>query len=573
MGWKRALRAVPGLRAARQTAREARVRSAALGWSARTAARRASARRVLGDVRPVAVGPHRLLGRAVDGYTAAGARDEDLVLVAGVLDAAGIPYFLVPGASPWRRVVGVERRHRPAFLAAAARELAGGCAYAGAVGAGDRVTAAALWADGRLPKGVRRADVLRVGTVRLGPAGQVLAGLDGGCDVEFWVRGEEAGDAARRADLWLSVPGGQLADAFPDALLAPRRNRVSEVVPAEAQKPGVVRIAGRAVDTFDAFAQPEADAVRFPIDVVYTWVDGEDEALAAKRAAHRGAAGGIAERETGMSRYTSHDELKYSLRSLEMYAPFVRHVYLVTDGQKPHWLDADAEGITVVDHRDIFPEDVLPVFNSHAIETRLHHIPGLSDHYLYFNDDVFVNRPVTAGHFFHGSGIAKVPFSPLKLGLGLPHPLEPAPNSAGKNVRRLMQQHHGRFITHKFLHTPHPQIRAVMREIAEAGFAELEDTVRSRFRATTDVATAATFHHYWATVTGRAVAGDYAFRYVDVGRADVRERLERLRAGEEVDFFCLNDVDTAGEGREAVHRTVRAFLEWKYPFRSRFERS
>ncbi|MFJ9753171.1 hypothetical protein [Streptomyces chartreusis] len=66
--------------------------------------------------------------------------------------------------------------------------------------------------------------------------------------------------------------------------------------------------------------------------------------------------------ETGASRYTSHDELKNALRSLTMYDDFVRHIYLVTDGQKPQWLDDTTSGITVVDHRDIFPADALPLF-------------------------------------------------------------------------------------------------------------------------------------------------------------------------------------------------------------------
>jgi hypothetical protein len=256
-----------------------------------------------------------------------------------------------------------------------------------------------------------------------------------------------------------------------------------------------------------------------------------------------------------------------------MHAGFVRHVYLVTDGQTPSWLDVNAPGLTVVDHRDILPASALPVFNSHAIETCLYRIEGLSEHYLYLNDDVFFGRPVRAEHFFHGNGIARIPFSPFKLGLGLPHGMEPAPNSAGKNVRRVIQEHHDRFITNKFLHTPHPQLLPVMREIAEAGFPEVERTTHSRFRSTDDVAVAATFHHHWAMLTGRAVPGDYSFRYMDVGRPDLHDRLARLRKHNDVDFFCINDVDTDVAARDTAQRAVNGFLDWKFPFPSRFERS
>jgi hypothetical protein len=243
------------------------------------------------------------------------------------------------------------------------------------------VTNAVLWADGKLPRALRRAAVLRTGVVRLGPGG--------------------AG-AHRPRD-------------------APRRNPVSEVFPLAAQRPATVAGRRRSVPTFAPFAEPGIDEVRFPVDAVYTWVDGDDPTMAAKRRAHQALTDNtIAPRETGASRYTSHDELRYALRSLEMYAGFVRHVYLVTDSQIPAWLDPDAEGLTVVDHREILPAEALPVFNSHAIESRLHHIPGLSEHYLYFNDDVFISRPVRAEHFFHGNGIARIPLSPLKLGAGAP---------------------------------------------------------------------------------------------------------------------------------------------------------
>jgi hypothetical protein len=507
-------------------------------------------------------------------YVSTDAAEESLKLVSEVLEKAGIPHFLVPGRSPRRHVVGVEEKHRAAVLDTAARELSRTPVYVGAVNRADDVPVTAHWSDGRLPQAVREARVLRMGIVRLGPHGQALGGFEDGCDVEFWQRGEEAdGGPGWDGKVWLSVPGRELADTFPESLLAPRLNRMSEVVPAEAQKPALVTVGGCQVPTFQAFAQRTVDEIAFPVDAVYTWVDGNEPELAAKREAYRDGASAIAAREVGMSRYTDSDELRYSLRSLEMHAGFVRHVYLVTDGQTPSWLDVNAPGLTVVDHRDILPASALPVFNSHAIETCLYRIEGLSEHYLYLNDDVFFGRPVRAEHFFHGNGIARIPFSPFKLGLGLPHGMEPAPNSAGKNVRRVIQEHHDRFITNKFLHTPHPQLLPVMREIAEAGFPEVERTTHSRFRSTDDVAVAATFHHHWAMLTGRAVPGDYSFRYMDVGRPDLHDRLARLRKHNDVDFFCINDVDTDVAARDTAQRAVNGFLDWKFPFPSRFERS
>ncbi|MBG0854313.1 stealth conserved region 3 domain-containing protein [Streptomyces spinoverrucosus] len=565
------LAAAPGLRAARALVTRLGLWLSARLWALRAVRARRRLRAAVPGLRRIACGPTRLYGRTVTGYTAADAAATDLEQVCALLDAAGVPYFLVPadpGRGGPRQVIGVAETHRGTVLAQAARRFARTPEYVGAVGPGGDVTRAVLWADGRLPGALRRAAVLRTGVVRLGPAGQVLGGLETGCDIEFWRHGRDLGtDPAH-----LTVPGDQLSDVFDTALVAPRRNPVSEVLPVSAQRPAVVEVRHRTVPTFAPFAEPGVDEVCFPVDAVYTWVDGDDPAMAAKRRAHQSSDHVIAPRETGASRYTSHDELKYALRSLEMYADFVRHVYLVTDSQTPDWLDRDAEGLTVVDHRDILPADALPVFNSHAIESRLHHIPGLSDHYLYFNDDVFINRPVRAEHFFHGNGIARIPLSPLKLGIGDPHPQEPAPNSAGKNTREVIRRFHGRQITHKSLHTPHPQLLSVMREMESLDIEELRRTSYSRFRSTTDVAPASTLHHHWAISTGRAVPAEYRFRYVQLGTPDMRRRLARLAAGEDVDFFCLNDVETAPADRAAAQAAIRAFLERKYPFPSRFER-
>src|SRR6185437_2978941 len=121
------------------------------------------------------------------------------------------------------------------------------------------------------------------------------------------------------------------------------------------------------------------------------------------------------------SRYVSRDELRYSLRSVAMYAGWVGRIFIVTDQQMPPWLDTDHPQIEVVDHSAIFTDrSALPVFNSHAIESQLHHIPGLSERYLYLNDDVFLGRPVEPELFFHGNGLSKFFLSPLTLDIDPP---------------------------------------------------------------------------------------------------------------------------------------------------------
>jgi hypothetical protein len=137
-------------------------------------------------------------------------------------------------------------------------------------------------------------------------------------------------------------------------------------------------------------------AVAFPIDVVYTWVDGADPEWRARRDAAWAVAspGEHSELAANPSRYANRDELRYSLRSLAAHAPWVRRIHVVTDRQIPPWLMPDDSRLRVVDHSEIFAgTDGVPTFNSHAIESRLHHIDGLGEHYLYLNDDMFLGRP------------------------------------------------------------------------------------------------------------------------------------------------------------------------------------
>ncbi|RKN40051.1 stealth family protein [Streptomyces hoynatensis] len=527
------------------------------------------------EIRTVEVSGTVFYGRTVTRFSSPDAAARNLGLVCDALEGAGIEYFLVPGRSRTRHVLGVRHADRKRLLSAMRRTFGGTALYAVKAGSDPLPADAVLYADGSLPAALKRQDTIRFGEILLSPAGGILADFDHGCEVEFWREGrdylEDARLAERRGTLRSMAPAGVLERA----LVGPRPNAVTDALPAEARVPATLTVAGRAHPTFAGFAQPRFDEVDFPVDVVYTWVDGADPELAAKRESYRtgGAPSRINARETGASRYESHDELKYSLRSLEMYAPFVRTVHIVTDGQTPSWLNTDAPGVRIVDHKEIFADpSVLPVFNSHAIGTQLHRIPGLSERYLYFNDDVFVGRPVGAGHFFHGNGIAKLPFGPFQIGLGEPHPDEPAPNSAGKNTAELMLREHGRRIVSKSKHTPHPQIRAVMQELEELFPEEIGRTARSRFRALTDVAMASTLHHHHAYLTGRAVPGKYALRYIDIGRPESAGALAELAATRRWDFFCLNDVQTPEEEKENAAARLHAFLESYFPLPSRFER-
>ncbi|MFJ9745724.1 stealth family protein [Streptomyces chartreusis] len=472
-----------------------------------------------------------------------------------------------------RHTVGVKAIDRERFLTTLEAQNTGKAVFIGRPLPGGQLKHPALFMDGVLPAALRTAPVLRIGENHLGPAGQLLGGPELACDVEFWEDGAQLLDSEDGQRRLAQVQPQASADIFAESLVTSRNNGITDVLPVSEQQPATIRVGERELPSFTVLTLPTVNEVTFPVDVVYTWVDGEEPEMRAKRARYqeRGTAE-ILDKETNASRYTSHDELKYSLRSLAMYADFVRHIYIVTDGQKPHWLDDTAPGITVVDHRDIFPADALPVFNSHAIETRLHHIPGLSDHYLYFNDDVFVGRRITPEHFFHGSGLMKIPVSPLKIGVGKPHAEETATNSASKNVRRLLLEKFGRLTTHNFMHTPLPQQRETLQALEELFPDDIGRTTASRFRSPSDIAMTAPLLYQYALMTGRGVPGRFSFRYVNISRPDAERRLKDLRRNRRFDFFCLNDVDVPPEEREQVSVQMHEFLEDYFPFPSPFEK-
>lgn len=100
------------------------------------------------------------------------------------------------------------------------------------------------------------------------------------------------------------------------------------------------------------------------IDLVYLWVDGNDPVWLAKKNAYLPVDRQVDPEAAGECRFVENDELRYSLRSAERYAPWIRRIYILTDDQTPAWLDTSNPRVRVVSHREIMPAEILPVFNS-----------------------------------------------------------------------------------------------------------------------------------------------------------------------------------------------------------------
>lgn len=159
------------------------------------------------------------------------------------------------------------------------------------------------------------------------------------------------------------------------------------------------------------------DAMRavFPIDIVYLWVDGADKAWRDEKDKWFEKINGQKPIYAGAAtdeRFRDNCELLYSLRSVAECADWVNHIYIITGfNQVPKWLNTNHPKITIVPHEQIFPDGALPTFNATAIEMCIPNIPGLSEHFLLMNDDMFFNKKVHPSFFFDMNGRVKFRYS------------------------------------------------------------------------------------------------------------------------------------------------------------------
>ncbi|MFE9456587.1 stealth family protein [Streptomyces californicus] len=507
------------------------------------------------SLRVVRIQGKHMRAMVVRGATEWAARARNFHLLVAVLDEAEIDYFAVRGTARNLPCVAVPSRRRAEVEEVLQLAFGRNPGYVGHEDGGQSWSGASAKTWRRL----RSRSVLRLSWNVCDPTGHLVFGPESGCDLEFWEEHE-----------------GELC--------APRPNTVVTQIPVETEfRPAEQKLfspvpgqyhTGHTRTVADFTARLPTDHA-FPIDVVYTWVDDSDSEWRAEKDAVRRSltadSSRLHEQADNNARYTSRDELRYSLRSIHQYAPWVRNIFLVTAGQIPGWLDTDVAGLTVVDHRAIFSDPTaLPTYNSHAIESQLHHIPGLSDHFLYLNDDVFFGRPVQPGHFFHPNGLTKFFLSKALIPSGNVAPEDLPVNAAGKNSRGLIAQQFGTVISQKMKHTPHALRRSVLTEIEHIYARAHWVTQHSRFRSPHDIPIASSLHHYYAYHLARATLADLRYVYIDIGDEKAQQRLNRLVVQRNFDTFCINDTVVPADP-DAQERMVRRFLDSYFPVASPYE--
>ena len=309
------------------------------------------------------------------------------------------------------------------------------------------------------------------------------------------------------------------------------------------------------------------------IDLIYLWVDGNDPVWRDKRNAF------IGKTNEGSpinckGRYADNDELKYSLRSVEAYAPWIRKIFIVTDNQVPQWLNISHPKIRIVDHKEIMPTESLPCFNSSLIEHFLHKIPGLSEQFLFANDDMYFNKEAKKEHFFTLSGIpiirlTKKPFRKLRWFWREKIRKKPLKNYSRMIARssELVEKKYGIYYSGMPHHNIDSYLKSDYQRIIEEDFStEFSANNRNHMRSDNDIHRSIISYIALAENRGR-------LQYV----TSTESMLVRIHKNKDYDklqkdnpiLFCMNDSEYANDNDRTM---ARNYLENRLPKKSQFEK-
>ena len=329
------------------------------------------------------------------------------------------------------------------------------------------------------------------------------------------------------------------------------------------------------------------------IDFVVTWVDGSDPIWQEKKSHYDGAINTSKNSMNSVKAYREWGTFKYWFRGVEKFAPWVNKVYLVTDQQKPEWLDINHEKLIIVDHKEIMKPENLPVFSANPIETNLHNIDGLSEKFVFFNDDMYLTAPTLPNDFFSEDGLPKYntalsPIIPEPHGTGnfqindieiintyfsrneiLKNGKFFRVNQGLKNIIKSILYRNGKAICGFWeSHLPYPLLKSTYELIWNKEKELLEKTSASRFRSPSD--TNVWLFKYWQIASGQYEVGD-----PNLGRLfsldNASNDLWTLLNSKKYKIMCINDGFNI-EDEESVMQDFIKAMNTLFPQKSGFEK-
>lgn len=337
--------------------------------------------------------------------------------------------------------------------------------------------------------------------------------------------------------------------------------------------------------------------MEYPIDFVVTWLDSSDPSWQKEYAKYKGEE---TKGDQSESRFRDWDLFRYWFRAVEAYAPWVNKVFLVTNGKIPDWINENHPKLVLVKHDDYIPKQFLPTFNSCTIELHMNKIEGLSEHFVYFNDDSFINAPITPEYYFkkclpcdcNEESILNVPVWDKDYKYGIYHSMLTDIgvinahfkrwSTVRNSLRRWLGPHLGfrgillslylfrqnRFIGFKWRHFEQPFLKSVFEEAWEKAKVNLEDSC-TRFRQ--EVILNPYFFRYWQFATNRFYPSKrkgFSLRLKSGNKNIIISSMNNPK----VKSLCLNDTPYCTHNEYLkLKPIIKAAFDKKFPAKSSFE--
>jgi len=338
------------------------------------------------------------------------------------------------------------------------------------------------------------------------------------------------------------------------------------------------------------------------IDFVLPWVDNQDPEWQKSRQQY--AENQSLSDANSSARFRDSGTLKYVLRSIEKNCPWYNKIYLVTCGHHPEWLDINSPKIELVKHSDIYDnKDYLPVFNSSSIEMSLPNIKGLSEHFVYLNDDTIIFSKTDVERFFvDGKPVDFLCHGWLarnKL-FGMFKELDSWVNSLNNNIllinkffnpstldnkvlyhksystlnkmsNFLLKNVYRKYFWFEHWHHPIPYLKSTLQEVKKYCFDEMQCCSSNKFRHNTDLTQY--LYRYW-----RLAKGDFSpYKYDDGVETNILTLEDLHKAIQDCEklnpkFVCFNDSPSLSDNEYVqIRDETLIFFDKRFPEKASFE--
>lgn len=333
------------------------------------------------------------------------------------------------------------------------------------------------------------------------------------------------------------------------------------------------------------------------IDFVITWVDGNDIEWRKEKDKYSEKKENI---DNSPARYRDWETLKYWFRGVEKYAPWVNKIHFVTYGHLPSWLDTSNPKLNIVKHEDFIPKEYLPVFNVNPIEMNFHRIKGISEKFVYFNDDMFIVNKVKQNDFFvnnlpcdsailnvHCAKKSNLIHDICNNDIGIINEYYDFKSILKNNFAKFFNLKYGiknniqnvvlsscpRFPGFKQFHTSSALLKSTYEELWKKEYETLNATCMNKFRSKLDV-------NQWLVKEWQIVTNKFTPSYLwkiskfiqfrDIPDPNGKPLEDFKKALKKKKIVCIND-SNAIQDFETLKSNVISVFEKKFPDKSSFE--